>query len=262
MSESGRRGGVDAVLRISQELTLVLGWPVVDLAMLPDDPVALEFDDSPNQGYPSLRIGAKDLGWHQAHPTPLTLWASRSTMTHVGIGAALEGAPAVFHLPSELRAVILALGECHMREETRAIYRQAKAIELLCETARLFERGELVPLTPAAGLSAGDVRRLFEAKRMVEERSTEKLTLDGIGRACGLNRAKLTRGFRDLFDRTISETLLERRLAHARRLLLTTDLPVSAIGYQSGYQSNASFARAFGRRFGMPPSNIRTSLAA
>ena len=40
-------------------------------------------------------------------------------------------------------------------------------------------------------------------------------------------------------------------------MLLTTDQPVSSIGYANGYLNNASFARAFGRRYGVTPSTFR-----
>ena len=40
-------------------------------------------------------------------------------------------------------------------------------------------------------------------------------------------------------------------------MLLTTDKPVSSIGYENGYLNNASFARAFSRRFGV--SAVRLS---
>ena len=69
----------------------------------------------------------------------------------------------------------------------------------------------------------------------------EKLTLDQIARSCGINRSKLSRGFRELYRCSVSEALAERRLAEARQQLLATDLPVSLIGYRSGYLNNASF---------------------
>ena len=92
---------------------------------------------------------------------------------------------------------------------------------------------------------------------MIDERWSEKLTLDKIARACGLNRAKLTRGFRDMFSCSIAEAIAEQRLSQAKRMLMTTNLPISSIGYENGYLNNASFARAFGRRFGVSPSDFR-----
>jgi AraC family transcriptional activator of pyochelin receptor len=98
---------------------------------------------------------------------------------------------------------------------------------------------------------------MLEARRLIADRSGEKLTLDVIARSCGLNRSKLSKGFKTLFDCTVAQAIAEQRLESARRRLLTTDLPVSSIGYEAGYSNNASFARAFGRRFGRPPSGLR-----
>ena len=116
----------------------------------------------------------------------------------------------------------------------------------------------LVPLASEDQLSMADTRRLLAARRIVDERWREKPTLEAIARACGLNRDKLTRGFRALYGRSVGEALAERRLGHASAMLLTTDKPVSSIGYENGYLSNASFARAFSRRFGVSPSDYRS----
>jgi AraC family transcriptional activator of pyochelin receptor len=42
-----------------------------------------------------------------------------------------------------------------------------------------------------------------------------------------------------------------------RATALTSDLPVSSVGYACGYLNNASFTRAFARRFGVVPSALR-----
>ena len=141
--------------------------------------------------------------------------------------------------------------------EARTPYRLAKSIELLCEAVRLHGERALIPFTADGVLSLADSRRLIAARQMIDDRWNEKLTLDAIARACGLNRAKLTRGFKEMFDCTIAEALAARRLLEASRLLLTTDLPVSSVGYESGYLNNASFSRAFGRHFGRSPSHYR-----
>ena len=120
----------------------------------------------------------------------------------------------------------------------------------------------LTACTGPASLSQVDMNRISAARRIVDEQWTEKLTLDQIARRCGLNRSKLSRGFREIYRCTVSEALAERRLAEARRQLLSTDLPVSLIGYRSGYLNNASFTRAFGRRFGQSPTNFRACSVA
>ena len=94
-------------------------------------------------------------------------------------------------------------------------------------------------------------------RRLVDERWHEKLTLDGIARACGINRDKLSRGFRTIYNSTVADVLAENRLSGARRMLLATDLPVATVGYRCGYLNNASFTRAFSRRYGLAPSLLR-----
>jgi AraC family transcriptional activator of pyochelin receptor len=106
-------------------------------------------------------------------------------------------------------------------------------------------------------LSEGDAQRILSARRMIDEHWHEKLTIDMIGRACGLNRAKLTKGFRAIFDCSIGDAIVERRLSNARHMLLVTDLPIASIGYRCGYHNNASFTRAFSKKFGMVPTRLR-----
>ena len=165
--------------------------------------------------------------------------------------------PGVFHLPSELRAIASKAFHYELMGAARVAYRTAKGLELLCETVQLSLHDKLIPLHAGSGLSASDMQRLFAAKQMLAEQFNKKLTLDGISRACGLNRAKLTRGFRAVFGISIAEALSEERLVCASVLLQTTDKPVSNIGYDAGYLNNASFTRAFARRFGVCPSEFR-----
>ena len=161
-----------------------------------------------------------------------------------------------YHLTSSLRAIALAVRDC-TPGPAQAAYRSAKCVELLCETAQFMAAGGLIPIAGDGAMSLADSRRLVDARRMIDERWAEKLTLDGVARACGINRAKLTRGFRKLYRCSVAEALAERRLTEACHRLLSTDLPVGTIGYDSGYLNNASFARAFGRRFGVSPSEYR-----
>ena len=59
-------------------------------------------------------------------------------------------------------------------------------------------------------------------------------------------------GFRDL--------LSEQRLTTALMQLLQTSLPVTRIAYDCGYQSVSRFSNNFSKRFGLPPSEFRSSV--
>ena len=171
-------------------------------------------------------------------------------------------APALYHLPVEMRAIALAIRECALPGEACTTLRGAKSIELLCAIFTALKDASLVPADGDGVLSELETRRLVLARGMIDERWREKLTLESIARACGLNRAKLTRGFRAMFGTSVADAIAERRLGGARDLLLATDLPVSSIGYACGYLNNASFTRAFSRRFGIVPTRLRAMEAA
>lgn len=166
--------------------------------------------------------------------------------------------PSAWHLPSDMRAIALAIIDCRINGNAATTLRMAKSIELLCVAFEKLADDSLVPADGAGDLSAAEARRIVAARRLIDERWNEKLTLDSIARSCGINRVKLTRGFRTMFAMSVADAILERRLGGARELLLVTDLPVSSVGYQCGYLNNASFSRAFSRRFGQTPSHFRT----
>ena len=246
---------------VSPEMTALLGCGPAAANALPPEPIALIFAFASAGAPATLRIdGCPDLDALDAaarRAFQIVLMTNRSAVVRIGGRALIESNQSRFHLPSALRAIAIALREPPSAQAARTTYRLAKSIELLCETIRLFGERELVAVSADCDLSMADSQRLIAARQMIDERWHEKLTLDSIARACGLNRAKLTRGFREMFDCTIAEALAARRLLEASRLLLTTDLPVSSIGYESGYLNNASFSRAFGRHFGRSPSHYR-----
>ena len=244
-------------VEVSPEMTLLLGAGPLGGAPLPSEHIVLAFDVEAQT--PTVSFDPEPSPASIAADTRLLLVIRRSAFIRVG-GTLPEGN--AFHLPSALRGIARAIRDCALTGETQTIYRLGKGIELLCETISLLATDDLLPLTAEGVLSLEDTRRIVAARRMIDERWNEKLTLDKIARACGLNRAKLTRGFRDMFNCSIAEAIAEQRLSQAKRMLLTTNLPVSSIGYENGYLNNASFARAFGRRFGVSPSDLRACPAA
>ncbi len=167
-----------------------------------------------------------------------------------------------WHLPVEMRAITLAIENSRAETLAATTLSVAKCIELLCVTFVTFGDGGLVPADGAGALSAAEAQRIAAARRLIDEHWNEKLTLDSISRACGLNRAQLTRGFRSMFAMSVADAIADRRLGGARDLLLATDLPVSSIGYRCGYLNNASFTRAFSRRFGQAPTRLRSGAVA
>jgi AraC family transcriptional activator of pyochelin receptor len=187
----------------------------------------------------------------------LILLVSPDACARVADGAVPMLPGVAYYLPAPLRAIALAIRDCTLHEAAATPYRLAKSIELLCDLLRIGREEGYVPIGQDALLSRADSERLLSARRMIEDRWAEKLTLDGIARACGLNRAKLTRGFRDMFGCTVADAIMAQRLDRAGAMLIATELPISSVGYRCGYLNNASFTRAFARHFGVAPTQYR-----
>ena len=253
-------------VRVSPEMTTLIGTGPLGDAPIPPDAALLVFALGGVGEPATLRIAADANRHHLAEPEEgarsLSCLVQHRALERLFGWHAAGADGSCYHLTSELRAIALAIVEAPMAGPPLETYRIGKSIELLCETMRALAANALVPVAPDSTLSLADSRRLIAARRIIDEQWAEKLTLDTLARACGMNRAKLTRGFRTLYHCTIAEAIAERRLLEASRALRTTDLPVSSIGYASGYLNNASFSRAFGRRFGVSPSEYRGCASA
>ncbi len=164
-----------------------------------------------------------------------------------------------WYMSASMRGITASIAACPRAGSARELYMRAKGLELACETFEQLRNSSLTPSGRGDTLSEGDTRRLIAARAMIEDRVHEALTLDGIARACGLNRSSLSRGFRVLFGTTVATLIAEMRLQRAKNLLLTTDLSVATVGFRSGYRNNASFARAFVRHHGASPLAVRAA---
>jgi len=246
-------------IQVSPDMAIHLGAGPIEGAW-PAAPIAFVFDFASTSFAYVARPDAAALD-RDSTGQRLILVVSRAACAKLlGRKLALRGGER-FHIPGNLRAMIYAVRDCAFPDGAQVPYRGAKAIEALCEVLRLHDEDALVPFG-AGAMSMGDSQRLMAARRFIEDKWAEKITLDTIARACGLNRAKLTKGFRDLFDCSVADAIAEQRLGAAKRMLLATDLPVSSIGYRCGYLNNASFARAFSREFGVAPTRYRAERLA
>ena len=252
-------------IQVSSEMLALVGKGSLGADPWPTNPVALVIDLSGFREPPTFRFlaqpSAEELSVDSDLQRLVFIVARDACERLRGSRLGLENGRA-YLLTADLRAIGLAIRDCALPAPAALPYRLAKCIELLCEIIEADRKEALIPVVGDLGctLSSGDRGRIAAAKTMIDEHWNEPLTLERISRQCGINRSKLSRGFRELYGMTVTDALSERRLEQARRALLITDLPVGLIGYKSGYLNNASFTRAFGRRFGVSPSELRSGL--
>jgi LacI family transcriptional regulator len=93
--------------------------------------------------------------------------------------------------------------------------------------------------------------------RTIRERACGPLAITELIAASGLSRWQVEERFRRLVGRSIRDDIFEVRLAEARRLVTTTDLPLKAVALRAGFRSIAYMTTVFRRHFGTTPAALR-----
>ncbi|MDQ4501443.1 AraC family transcriptional regulator [Sinomonas sp. ASV322] len=124
----------------------------------------------------------------------------------------------------------------------------------------------LVDVVRMAEGVAGELRRadeplLVAVFEVIEERLGESLSLSDIAQRIGMSPAYLTTVVRKRTGRTVMGWVHELRMAHARKLLGETDLPIGEIARRVGMPDPAYFARSFRRSSGATPRDWRHAAA-
>ena len=72
-----------------------------------------------------------------------------------------------------------------------------------------------------------------------------------------LNENYLSTKFRDTFGIQIQKLINKKRIIYARNMLLSTNMPVNEISYNSGFKSISQFYRTFKKEFGISPHEYK-----
>lgn len=81
-------------------------------------------------------------------------------------------------------------------------------------------------------------------------------SIAALSRVGGLNRRKLTEGFKALFGTSVANYVLSQRMSLARPML-ESGISVAEVSERVGYRDRTSFSRAFRRVTGQSPMTVR-----
>lgn len=83
------------------------------------------------------------------------------------------------------------------------------------------------------------------------------LTREQMCQMCDVSESTLRRLFKTYMGKTIYEFIKETKILYASHLLMTTNVPISEIGYRVGYESASYFTKTFREVFGVSPQEYR-----
>ncbi|MFD2873355.1 helix-turn-helix domain-containing protein [Mucilaginibacter ximonensis] len=99
-------------------------------------------------------------------------------------------------------------------------------------------------------------------QKVMESNYCYNLKLEAYAKLVNRSLSAFKRDFRKQFDTTPGKWLLEKRLIHARNLLVNTNKTVSEAAFESGFESVSHFSRAFRGRFGLTPISVKNPVFA
>src|SRR5712692_7617337 len=99
--------------------------------------------------------------------------------------------------------------------------------------------------------------RLCRARQFMDESYDLPLDLAEISKQACLSRYHFLSLFRDTFDTTPHQYLIQRRIQKAKELLRVRSLSVTDVCFEVGFQSLGSFSSLFRKYVGQAPINYR-----
>ncbi|WP_413205731.1 helix-turn-helix transcriptional regulator [Rhodospirillum sp. A1_3_36] len=153
-----------------------------------------------------------------------------------------------------VQALASQIATCQMEGPIRDFYLGGKALELAALSVQILS-GENASRKEES-ITSAEVDRIHAARGLLVNALQDPPTLDQLALSVGMNRRKLTAGFRKVFGASVFCYLQEYRLREAHRMLCNEEASVSTVAHLVGY-SPAHFATAFRKRYGVSPRDIR-----
>jgi AraC-like DNA-binding protein len=109
-------------------------------------------------------------------------------------------------------------------------------------------------------ISDYEKQQLLQVRSLLEQELTKHYSLYELARKAGLNRFKLTYGFRLLYGNSIYRYLKEKRMARAIELLYFEEMAVKEVSYACGFTNPHNFSTAFRQFYGCTPLEFRRKI--
>lgn len=111
-----------------------------------------------------------------------------------------------------------------------------------------------------ASFGASDSERVEHIERMlrfIAEHALDNISADDVGNAVGLHPNYAMSIFKRAVGHTINQAIVRHRLDTAQSLLISTDLSITDVAFESGFGSVSRFYEAFSQRFVEKPTAFR-----
>jgi len=190
------------------------------------------------------------LPWLLQLNVPTALW--KALLDGVFVTAAREDAAEL-----ALDRLLFQRWARDLAPDASATTRSTAFLEVEARLRRFAEHAHLRKPPQRDGGTRQTRGQVQEIVRFVGEHYREPIDVATVARAVGLHPNYAMSVFRESCGVSLWEYVIRLRVAHAQRLLISTDWTVDEIGFESGFGSTNAFYRAFRRITGCIPSAFR-----
>jgi AraC-like DNA-binding protein len=99
--------------------------------------------------------------------------------------------------------------------------------------------------------------QLYHISRVMEQNFAYNLKLEEFAQLCHMSLSAFKKSFKEYYRTTPAVWLKERKLDRALHQLLTSELSISQISFESGFEDTSHFIRVFKQRHGLTPLQYR-----
>ena len=94
-------------------------------------------------------------------------------------------------------------------------------------------------------------------EEVLSENFRNPIKIEDFAKLYGKSLSAFKRDFKNSFNSTPSEWLMNKKLEYSKSLLFSTDLQVNEIAYESGFKNNSHFIRSFNKKYKLPPLQFK-----
>jgi AraC family transcriptional regulator, exoenzyme S synthesis regulatory protein ExsA len=99
--------------------------------------------------------------------------------------------------------------------------------------------------------------QLYQMSRVMEQNFAYNLKVEEFARLCHMSLSTFKKSFKEYYHTTPAIWLKDKKLDRALHQLLTSDLSVSQISFESGFEDTSHFIRVFKQKHGLTPLQYR-----
>jgi len=155
-------------------------------------------------------------------------------------------------IDAEMHSVLHRILHAPVADDLSEMYLNGKILELLALQLQQFRQER-----QAMHLHSGVERQLAEIYEYLSTHFLTTHSLEQIAANSRLSEHQIREGFKLKYQTSVYELVHEKRMLHARRLLLDAGSTVDEVAEAVGYSSGSNFIQAFKRKFGITPKQMQ-----